>query len=106
MPSELSTPPQSPFKSKGGPISFVLLSGEDSEAKNGSPEFFEKSSTKRRSENDPIPKVAPSKKRQVYSLMLFNCHDLTSLHQRTNVAKMGNQEDKGVSISLVIRLLL
>jgi len=77
IPSELSTPPQSPLKSKGIPFSFVRLSGEDSEIENDPPKLSEKPSVKRTGENNPITVVAPSRKRQVHGSTRLNHHSLT-----------------------------
>jgi len=72
--SELSTPPQSPLKSKGVPFSFVRLSGEDSEIENDPPKLSEKPSVKRTGENDLTTVVAPSRKRQVHGSTRLNHH--------------------------------
>ena len=72
--SELSTPPQSPLKSKGVPFSFVRLSGEDSEIENDPSKLSEKPSVKRTGENDLATVVAPSRKRQVHGSTRLNHH--------------------------------
>lgn len=78
MPSELSTPPQSPLqsKAKGTVISFVHLSRHDSEVENDLPQPRAKATVKRMSENVPVPEGVPSKKRL-----------------RTTAGKRGNQEN-------------
>jgi len=74
IPSELSTPPQSPLKSKRAPISFVHLSGEDSEVENDPPKLSEKPPVKHTSENDLITMVAPSRKQQVHDSTRLDYH--------------------------------
>jgi hypothetical protein len=67
MPSELSTPPQSPAKVKSKAISFVQLSKDDSEAEKENDPLPAVSTSKRAGEPIPVTEPAKSKKRLVCS---------------------------------------
>lgn len=66
IPSELSTPPQSPHPSRlrGAAVSFVQLSNEDSEKDENQPE---KTPLKRFGEDEPEAGVGGNKKRLVFA---------------------------------------